>query len=186
MPDEFSRRGQALAEAFFNKRNQELLEKLRAQEAAKRKRAELTAATGIEDVGVLDELVAAGIDGSTLAAMSLAPLVLMAWRDGKIETHERAAVLRAAEQRGFKQGSTGFQLVESWLDTRPKAELLPAWESYVKSLRQKLSPSAFGTLRDEVVTHTREVARQARGLLNIHTMTQGEKELLAKIEAALA
>jgi hypothetical protein len=186
MSDEFNRRGHALAEAFFNKRNQELLDKLRAQEAAKRKRAELTAATGIEDVAVLDELMAAGIDGSTLAAMSLAPLVLMAWRDGKIETHERAAVLRAAEQRGFKQGGTGFQLVESWLDTRPKAELLPAWESYVKSLRERLSPSCFATLRDEIVTHTREVARQARGLLNIHTMTKGEKELLAKIEAALA
>jgi hypothetical protein len=185
MSDDFHKRGNALAEAFFNKRNTELLEKLRAQEAAKRKRAEIAAATGIEDTAVLDELLNAGIDGSTLAALSLAPLVLMAWRDGKIETHERAAVLRAAEDRGFKQGSTGFELVESWLHTRPKPELLPTWEAYVKNLREKLSPSSYAALRDDIVTRTREVVRVARGLLNISAMTDGEKELLARIKAAL-
>ncbi len=186
MPDDLEKRGRALEEAFFNKENEKLLAKLRAQEAAKQKKSDLAASTGIEDPEVLAELFEVGVEPGTLAALSLAPLVLMAWRDGKIETHERGAILRAAEQRGLKSGTTAYQLVEKWLDQRPSAELRPAWEAYAKSLRARLPKDAYATLRNDIVKRTREVARAAGGILGIATVSKEEKKLLAEIEAALA
>jgi len=185
MSDEFQRRGHALEEAFFNKQSRELLAKLRTQEEEKQRKADLAAATGIEDASLLDELLAAGIEGSTLTALLLAPLVLMAWVEGRIETHERGAILRAAEERGLGQGTLAFQLIESWLDTRPSPALQMAWEGYVKILRSKLPESCYDEMRKEILAGTQRVARAAGGILGVLTVSKTEKALLAKIEAAL-
>ena len=185
MPDDLLKRGRALEEAFFNKQNEELLAKLRAAEVVKHKKSELRASTGIEDEGVLDQLLSLGVDASMLAALSLAPLVLIAWRDGKIESHEKSAVLRAAEARGFKQGTTAYELIEGWLSRRPTGELRPAWEAYVKSLRQRLPKDAYESLRDEIVRRTEEVSKATGGILGISTMSKEEKRFLAELKATL-
>src|SRR5258706_816507 len=185
MPDDLEKRGRELEEAFFNKQNDELVAKLRAEEAAKRKKSDLAASTGIQDPLVLQELLDVGVEPGTLAALSLAPLVLMAWRKGKIETHERGAILRAAEQRGLKPGTTVYQLVEKWLEQRPSPGLRPAWGGDVESPRTRLPQEAYAALRDDIVKRTREVARAAGGILRVATVFQGEKQLLAEIQAAL-
>jgi hypothetical protein len=186
MPDEFEKRARALEEAFFNKQNQDLLNKLRTRDVAKQKKSDLTAVTGIEDPAVLDELIGLRLDSTTLVALSLAPLVLMAWRDGKIGTHERAAILRASEERGFAQGTLIFQLIESWLDARPDPSLKHAWAGYVKSLRAKLPKESYEALRADILERTKRVAHVTGGVLGVLAVTKGEKALLAEIEAALA
>jgi hypothetical protein len=185
MPDELNKRAHALEEAFFNKQNQDLLDKLRARDVAKQQKSDLTAVTGIEDATVLDELVALGLDSTKLVALTLAPLVLMAWRDGKIGSHERAAVLRAAEERGFTQGSLIFQMVEGWLDTRPDPSLKHAWAGYVKSLRAKLPQEAYAALKADILERARRVAHLTGGVLGVLATSRAEKALLAEIEAAL-
>jgi hypothetical protein len=185
MSDELHKRGRALEEAFFTKQNEELLAKLRAQEAAARKKHELSQVTGITDSGLLEALAVDGVEPDAMAALALAPIVLLAWRKGKVEPSERNAILRAAEQRGVKQGSSQWKLVEGWLDHRPHASLRPAWEAYVHALRAKLSPSDYAALRDDIVKRAREVARVAHGFLGFTSVSATEKEFLAELEAAL-
>jgi hypothetical protein len=185
MPDEFNKRAHALEEAFFNKQSNELLEKLRARDVAKQKKSDLTAVTGIEDATVLDELVGLGLDATKLVALTLAPLVLMAWRDGKMGSHERAAVLRAAEDQGFKQGSLIFQMVEGWVEHRPDPSLKHAWVAYVKTLRAKMPPEAYTALKRDILERTKRVAHLTGVLGVIGVTSPGEKALLAEIEAAL-
>ena len=185
MPDELNKRAHALEEAFFNKQNQELMDKLRAREVAAQKKSDLTAVTGIEDGNVLDELVGLGLDAKTLVALTIAPLVLMAWRDGKIGTHERAAVLRAAEERGFTQGTLIFQMVEGWLDARPEPTLKHAWMGYVKSLKAKMPADAYDALKRDIIERSKRVAHLTGGVLGVLATSRAEKHLLAEIEAAL-
>ncbi|HTO69837.1 MAG TPA: hypothetical protein VMR31_08255 [Myxococcota bacterium] len=185
MSDELHRRGRALEEAFFAKQNELLLEKLRAQEAAARKKAELSEATGIREAALLDALAVDGVEPNALAALLLAPIVLMAWRKGKVESAERNAILRAAEARGVKPGTSQWALVESWLDHRPHPTLRPAWDAYVEALRAKLPPKEFALLRSDLVKRAQEVARAAGGILGSHSETQTEKEFIAQLEAAL-
>lgn len=185
MTDELHKRGRALEEAFFNKQDQQLLAKLRAQQEAARKKGELASATGIRDSAILDTLVADGVGLDALTALALAPIVLMAWRKGRIDPKERSAILRAAEQRGVQSGTPQWKLIEGWLDHRPDANLRPAWEAYVKALKAKLSEKEFADLREDIVTRAREVARAAGGFLGISTVSADEKQFIAVLEAAL-
>ena len=186
MSDELEKRRRALEEAFFNKYNEQLLAKLRAKEAAKQKKQGLAAKTGISDERVLDDLIAAGVEPETLAALSLAPLILLAWRDGVLEERERGAILRAADEQGLPHTSTAYQLLEKWLHERPGDELVAAWKGYVAALRVNLSARAYAALREDIVARTRKVARSAGGFLGFARVTKEEKELLARIEAILA
>ena len=54
----------------------------------------------VADDAVLEKLANFGMDASTLAALSLAPLVLVAWADGEVDAKERDAVLAAAAEVG--------------------------------------------------------------------------------------
>jgi len=186
MSEELEKRRRALEEAFFNKYNEELLAKLRAKEAAKQKKQGLAAKTGISDERVLDDLIGAGVEPETLAALALAPLILLAWRDGVLEERERGAILRAADEQGLAHTSTAYQLLEKWLNERPGDELVAAWKGYVEALRKNLSASAYAALREDIVARTRNVARSAGGFLGFARVTKEEKELLARIEAILA
>jgi len=185
MTDELDRRRQALEGAFFNKYNEELLAKLRAKDAAKRKKHELAAATGLHDEKVLDDLLAAGIEAQTLAALSIAPLVFMAWRDGKLEDSERAAVLRAADEQGLKADSTAHKLIDGWLARNPGPELVAAWKGYVTALHANLPPAAYAAMRKDILERTRKIMRAAGGYLGwVHSSAQ-EKELLKRMEEIL-
>ena len=185
MSTELEKRGRALEDAFFNKRDDELLAKLRAQEAERRKQGELAGATGIRDSKILAELVAIGISPDSLLAFALAPIIVMAWLKGKIEPAERNAILRAAEGRGVNQGQPGWQLIESWLHHRPSSALRPAWDAYAHALREKLPPADFAKLREDIVRRAREVAHAAGGFLGIGSMSADEKRFIEELEKVL-
>jgi len=185
MADELEKRGRALEEAFFNRYNEELLAKLRAKEAAAQKKRGLAAKTGISDEKVLDDLLAAGVEPETLAALALAPLVLLAWRDGVMTPRERGSILHAAKVEKLEPSTTAYQLLEKWLDNRPGEELVAAWKGYVQALRQNLAPSAYSAVRKDIIERTRKVARAAGGFLGFAKVTPEEKEILARIEAIL-
>ena len=186
MSDELHKRGRALEDAFFNNQHEKLLEKLRAQQAAERKQGEIAGATGIRDSEILKLLVSQGVGPEALTALVIVPIVLMAWRKGRVEPAERSAILRAAEGRGVPQGGPGWKLIESWLDRRPDPQLRPAWEAYVKALKEKISPADFAALREDVLTRARDVARAAGGFLGLATVSADEKQFIAILEAALA
>jgi len=185
MTDELERRRRALEEAFFNKYNDELLAKLRAKALAAEKKRGLAEKTGISDEKVLDDLLAAGVEPEALAALALAPLVLLAWRDGVLEARERAAILHAAKEQKLEPASSAYQLLEKWLDARPGDELIAAWKGYVHALKEHLSAPAYAALKKDILERTRAVARSAGGFLGFMKVTKEEKEILARIEAVL-
>ena len=185
MTTELEKRGRALEDAFFNKRDEQLLEKLRDHERAKRKQGELSEMTGIRDQKVLAALVAIGVSPDSLLAFGLAPIIVMAWRKGKIEPAERNAILRAAEGRGVTQGEPGWELIARWLQHRPSRELRPSWDAYAAALRETLPPDDFKRLREEIVNGARQVARAAGGFLGIGAVSADEKQFIEELEKVL-
>ncbi len=185
MSEDLDKRRRALEEAFFNKYNEELVAKLRDKERAAKEKEELAEATGITDPKVLDDLRGLGVRATTLAALAIAPLVLLAWRDGKLDARERGAILRAAEEQKMDQTSHGYQLLEKWLEERPGDDLVAAWKGYVSALRGHLPEPAFAALRADILARTHAVAQAAGGFLGLNRVSKEEKELLARIEEAL-
>jgi hypothetical protein len=186
MADEFlGDRRRALEESFFAKQDRILMEKLKAEVAAEEKKQGLAAASGLHDENVLQALVDLGIDAETVAALTLAPLVEVAWAspDG-VSKSERAAILQAAEAQGVTDGTPAHSILEDWLTHRPGPELLSAWKDYVAALRQSTDPAVFEKLRNEILDRAEGVAQAAGGFLGLASVSSSEKAMLAELEKA--
>src|SRR5690606_26860332 len=98
-------RRKSLEDEFFHKESQKDLAKLREKLAKQNSKDELRKASGMEDEAVLDRLVELGIGADTIAALSLVPLIKVAWADGAVQDREREAILQGAEDKGITKDS---------------------------------------------------------------------------------
>ncbi|MDP6467832.1 MAG: hypothetical protein QF918_08840 [Pirellulaceae bacterium] len=180
--DAFRERERALEESFFYARNQELLAELKKKVTTDNAKQAIREICHLEDEAVLDKLAATGIRGESFAAMSLAPLVLVAWADGKIDERERRAVISAANSEGIN--AVCLQLLEDWLSQQPGLVLKEAWISYVGALAHQLSPGELKGLKASVMGRAEKVAKAAGGALGLDRISISERALLNELSAA--
>ena len=119
-PSTLNDRKNALEREFFSRQDQAAIDKLRAQNAAKAQRTALKEAAGISNDAVLDAIENAGINAESLAALSLIPLIAVAWADGEMDDGEREAIQKAASESGASESVS--HLLEGWLERSPRQE----------------------------------------------------------------
>ncbi len=174
-----------LEEKFFAERDRELLQALREEAASKERKKALADASGIADDALLDQLDELDLHGETLAALSLVPLIAVAWADGNVDVKERRAVLDAAEQKGIEKELPAYQLLERWLARKPDDKLMAVWKGYVATLSQKLSEPAKKALKEDLLGRARSVAEAAGGLLGFgNKVSKSEEAVLDDLEQA--
>ena len=171
-------RRRALEASFFLKRNQKLLEDLKQQMATEADIGALADASGVQDESLLQELVGMGITSETLAALSLVPLVEVAWADGKVAGQEREAVLKAAEDTGVQPDSAARKLLEEWIDEGFDPELRKSWQDYVAALVPTLSAPQKSRLKQELIGRAEQVASAAGGMLGLNKVSAAEREVI--------
>jgi hypothetical protein len=171
-------REQALEEHFFARENEKLKERLRELRERDEAREALANLSGIRDTAVLDSLFDAGLRPQTWAALSIVPLVEVAWASGRVEPRERRAVLAAADAHGVAAGSPSHALLENWLARRPDGRLLAAWGEYIVALCAQLDPAHRRALRDEVLGRARAVAEAAGGFLGLGNKVSSEEKVV--------
>ncbi|MDP6443557.1 MAG: hypothetical protein QGG36_02790 [Pirellulaceae bacterium] len=182
MNDFLDGRRKALETSFFVQRDQELLAELR-KDMTKESLAELS---GVSDAALLDRLIELGVSAETLAALSLAPLVAVAWADGSIAENERDAILRSADEAGLSKGHEAYGLLVNWLEEKPPADFISAWKEYSTELAQQLDDAGRQRLSETVLGRARAVAEAAGGILGMGAISPAEKAVLADLESALA
>lgn len=156
-----------LEDAFFARHNEELRQRMLQADAEKFRRDALRAATGIVEDAVLERLMALRIGTGTLAALTLVPMVLVAWADGGISAEERRAILAAAQQEGLAAGGPALELLEAWLDARPAPALFQAWKDYVLALTHSLPPGERRSLEASVLARAHKVAAATGSFLGL-------------------
>jgi hypothetical protein len=186
-PEVLRDRGRSLEDEFFRREDKRLLARLNDLKAAELDREALAGASGITNPGILDTLLRLGIKAETVTALSIVPLVEVAWADGSLDAKERRAVLDRAQQSGVAPGSTAQALLEAWLDRRPDPQLLDAWMHMVRGIRDQLGPDEAARLKTALLDHARAVAGASGGVLGMGSKVSGpEAAMLAKLEAAFA
>ena len=177
--------GRTLVDAFFHAKDQQLLKEFRKRLERKDRRAQLADACGIHDEAVLDRLIELDISPETLAAITVVPLVQVAWADGKVQPEEREAIITAAKESGVKPHQGHYPMLEHWLDEKPSREMLEAWEHYIRALCKRLSAEEIVELKRDVMTLARKVARSAGGVLGLgNKISKAEREVLDELEKA--
>lgn len=177
-------RERALENQFYDKENQEKLAEMKRKLDAQASREELHKASGMTDDAVLDQLVALGLRGNTIAALSLVPLIQVAWADGEIQDNERTAILQGAHGKGLEEGSDGYELLQRWLERQPGDELFAAWEAYIKALASQLNDEQNRLLKNQIVGFAKLVAAAAGGILGFGKVSASEEKVLHRIEGA--
>ena len=177
----------ALEEAFFAKQNEALRQRLREKDEARLKKEAFSAASGITDDVVLEKLIALNIGGDTLAALSLVPLVAVAWADGGIDSKERNAVLSGAAEVGVSDQDASYQLLDRWLAEQPSPELLATWKDYISALSATLSQEFRRALKEQLLGRARTVAEAAGGFMGVgRKVSISEENVLEELEAAFS
>jgi uncharacterized tellurite resistance protein B-like protein len=177
-------RGKALEEMFFARESEKLRKTLQEKEEVRDKKEALSAASGITDDAVLEQLVTLDIRSDTLAALSLVPLVEVAWADGSMDDSERSAILSAAEDSGISDESAA--LLDGWLVTQPGSEMLSAWKDYISALTSTMDTAARDNLEQELLGRARRVAESAGGFLGIGTISPDEEDKLEELARAFS
>ena len=185
--DSLNDRRKALEDAFFARRDEQLLRALRQHMDDSTQREALSKASGITNGPLLDQLLELEIKPETMAAMSLVPLVAVAWADKVMDPKEREAILSAAHDAGIKSTDPGYKLLEEWFEHPPSDEIIETWKAFVGTLTETLTTGGKEALRDEVVGRAHIVAAAAGGILGLGSkISRAEKKVLDELAQAFA
>jgi hypothetical protein len=187
--DSFKERERAQEEGFFRAQDAKLIEKLR--EDARLEEIVLTLAEQmqVDNPELLRRVIALGVRLDTGPAFLLAPLVQVAWAEGKVTDRERDTVLRLAAARGVEAGSRAHTQLLKWLQERPSDDL---FDTAMEVIRGGLTllPSEEREERLKRLVHAcQEVAEASGGLAKVLGLGSGvsgeEDALLAAIATTL-
>jgi hypothetical protein len=182
--DPFKQREIGLEEAFFKERDRQLMEKMRSELSAFEDQKKLAHVTGIVEERVLANLVQAGVRAETLAAVTLIPMVEVAWCDGAVSPEERDAVLNAAVGQGIHPGSAAYELLAHWLAERPDPKIITAWKDYVREMVHLMPKDTIATMKKAALDRCKRVAAAAGGFLGLSTISKHEQAKIDEIAKA--
>lgn len=174
-----------IEDAFFLQQDKILMEKFRQMQAMKETKESLAAVSGITDDAVLEKLVELDVRPDVVASLALIPLVEVAWADGFVDAKEKEAIIKADSQL-FDPDSIDMAILRQWLEHKPDARLIEAWEQYTLALCRQMTDQQKLSLRDEVIGHARSVAQAAGGFLGFNTISEAEQKVLNRLEKAFA
>jgi hypothetical protein len=181
-PEILRDRGRSLEDEFFRREDKRLMARLAELRAAEATREALGKASGITNPAVLEKLLELGVRAETVAALSIVPLVEVAWADGALDAKERRAVV---ERAGVDRNSTAGAVLEAWLDRRPDPKLLIAWTHLVQAMAEQVGPDEAARLKTGLLERARAVAAATGGLLGVGSkISAPEAAMLARLEAA--
>jgi hypothetical protein len=187
--DIFEERERAEEAVYFRSQDEKLIEKLRENARLEEIVQALAESLQASNPELLRRVMALGITLETGTAFLLAPLVQVAWAEGRVKDRERDTVLRLARDRGVEEGSPADARLREWLEKRPE-DLF--FDTAMEVLRAGLSVLP-ADLREErvrgIVRACHEVAEASGGLAKLLGLASGvshkEEALLDGITAIL-
>jgi hypothetical protein len=187
--DSFKERERAQEEGYFRAQDAKLIDKLREDARLEEIVLALAEQLQVENPELLRRVIALGVTLDTGPAFLLAPLVQVAWAEGKITDRERDTVLRLAATRGVEAGSPAQAQLLKWLQERPSDNLFDTAMEVIRGGLALLPPEEREQRLKRIVQACQEVAEASGGLAKVLGLGSGvsdqEEALLEAITARL-
>ena len=185
-----SDREKALEESYFRQQDARLLEKLRKGATLDEIALALRDKLDVDNPELLARAREAGVTPETAPAFLLAPLIQVAWAEGKVGRHEREAVLRLAHERGVASGTPAHDQLVSWLEQKPSDALFDTALEVIRAGFEVLPHAERDERIERIVLACREVAQgsgsEIARLLGLGDGVSGSEEsVMGSIEARL-
>lgn len=179
--DAIHKRGQALEDEFFHRVDEKLRLQLQTKMEREKSGQAIAEATGLKDQKLIDHLLDAGLQASTLAALTLVPGIFVAWADGNVSANERQGILGEALNRGLTEQTVAYRLIEQWLDKRPPQSLWKLWKEYASTVYADMPPDTARSLAKEILHQATAVAQASGGALGLRRVSAAEQAVLDEI-----
>ncbi len=174
-----------MEEEFFLKQNSELIKRLEEKKANESMKDDIGRMLGIDDDEVIQVIIALDINVATLNALSLIPLIEVAWADGQMDPNERKAILKAAQENNIEQGTDSYHLLSDWLDKKPENRLFEVWEEYIGAFCIEMKSEDRSCLQRGLIEKARKVATSAGGFMGLTSkISKAEEKVLERLETA--
>jgi hypothetical protein len=160
----FGDREKAIEEAYFRSEDAKLVEKLWQKAHLDEIATALGEKLQVDNPELLAKVRGLGVTLDTAPAFFLAPLVQVAWAEGKVPKAEHDAVLRIARRRGVEADSPAYAQLEQWLRARPSDEFFDTAVETIKVGFDVLPPAERDARIKDVVRACQEVADASAGL----------------------
>ena len=187
--DAFKDREKGLEEEYFRKSDAKLLEKMREKAKLDEVAVELAKTLQVENPELLRRVIDLGIPKGTGAALLLAPLVQVAWAEGKVTEKERETVLRLAASRGVEKGSPAEAQLLAWLEKRPSDALFATAIDVIKAGISHLTPGEREERVQQYVNAGTQVSEASGGIAKALGVGRGvssdERSVLDIVATAL-
>jgi hypothetical protein len=168
-------------EEYFQRREQELIAKLRQrghEEATRRRMAE---GTGVADEEILRDLEALGYTPETVMLLHLVPLLQMAWAESGVSDRERTLIIEAARARGIDEGSPADRQLASWIAARPSFELFEKSPRVIGAILQARPAEEREASQRDLLSYSTAIASASGGILGFGMVSPEEQRVLARI-----
>lgn len=141
----------------------------------------------LNDSKLIEELGDLGITSENYRVLSLLPLVLVAWSDGKVQHAEHAKILELARSGGFLGG--GESILTNWLREEPTDEYYRKGFSILTELARRergLGSDINAETLQDLVDLSSDVASAAGGLFGkVWTVNDAEKTAIDNVATLL-
>ncbi|WP_105355578.1 MULTISPECIES: hypothetical protein [Pirellulaceae] len=176
---------QRMLDSMFVAENEELLAKLREQIKYDEQVEELSKAIGIEDKSLIQSLMDLGITPHSMAALTMYPMVCVAYADGVLNLEERDLIMKMANEWNMKPGDAGFEVLNHWLVEGPTEDGFAVWKKYIQTVMTQMTPQQIADLKLSIMNRSHAVATVVGDVLGRfgNRTNKAEDARLAEIES---
>jgi hypothetical protein len=187
--DNFKERERSIEETYFRQRDAKLLERLRQESKLEDIATALAEKLQMDNPDLLRRVRELGVTVDTAPAFFAAPLLQVAWAEGKVTEKERDTVLRLARARGIEENSPAYAQLLEWLRVRPADAVFDTAVEVIKSGFAVLPPEEKEERIKRIVQSCHEVAMASGGglakLLGLGGVSSDEASILDSITSTL-
>jgi hypothetical protein len=177
--DPLSGRRRTQEEEYFQRKDRELIEKMRQQAKAEQELRELGERVGVTDPEIGRELAELGFTVETVRLLPLIPVLEMAWAEGGVTAPERKMVVDLARSRAVEEGSAADRQLAEWLDRRPDESVFRRAGRLISALFA--SGGRFDITSDDLLKYCEAIAEASGGLFGIRKVSTDERATLERI-----
>jgi hypothetical protein len=177
--DSLSSRRRTIEEEYFQRKDRELVEKMRQRAQVERELRELGERVGVTDPEVIHELAELGFTPETVKLLPLIPVLEMAWAGGGVTPPERKMVIDVARARGIEEDSVADRQLLEWLDRRPEESVFRRAGRLINALFA--SGGRFNLTPDDLLKYCEAIADASGGLFGIGRVSADERATLERI-----
>jgi hypothetical protein len=177
--DPLASRKRTNEEDYFQRKDRELIEKVRQRAKVEQQLREIGEKAGVTDPEIIRELADLGFTPETVRLLPLIPILEVAWSEGGVTPPERKMLVDLARTRGIEVGTPADHQLVDWLDRQPAETVFRRAGRLISALFA--SGGHFEMSKEDLLKYCEAIADSSGGLFGIRRVSSEERAALGRI-----